>query len=117
MVTLDLVSTSLSMCLDATEVVAIGLHFNLRSLYEPDPEADPSLPPLKQLIPKMQYIPLDLDKERPEYVERLEFFKEPFIFQYGQLNVFHKSLVDRFPSPQNGSQEEEDDDIEEVEMS
>ncbi|KAH8106864.1 hypothetical protein BXZ70DRAFT_1003766 [Cristinia sonorae] len=93
------------------------LHFSLRSMYEENPEADPSLPIQKQLIPKMQYQPLDLDKERPEYIERLQFFNEPFVFHHGQLHVFLKSLVDRFPATENTpSQEDEDEEVEEVEM-
>lgn len=84
-------------------------------MYEKSPDADPDLPVMKQLVAKMQYSPLDLDKESSEYIEQLDFFKEPFVFQYDQLHVFLKSLVDRFPTAADNGDEEgtvmdEDDD-------
>ncbi|TCD66186.1 hypothetical protein EIP91_001680 [Steccherinum ochraceum] len=91
-----------------------NLHFTLRSLYELAPDADPNQPISKQLVAKMQYEPLDLDKERPEYVERLDFFRDPFVFQYDQLHVFLKSLVDRVPQTEGNS--EEDDEAADMEM-
>lgn len=58
----------------------------------------------------MQYQPLDLEKERAEYVERLSFFQDAFVFQYDQLHVFLKSLSDRFPA--NGEESSQDSDVE-----
>lgn len=81
-------------------------------MYETMPDADPSLPIAKQLLQKMQFEPLDLEKERSAYVERLGFFKEPFVFQYDQLHVFIKSLSERFPAAEDpgsdGESEHED---------
>ncbi|THH27048.1 hypothetical protein EUX98_g7141 [Antrodiella citrinella] len=85
-----------------------SLHFNLRSTFDVDPNADPNLPLQKQLVAKIEYSPLDLDKEHPDYIKRLGFLNEPFIFQYAQLDVFLKTIVDRLALKTEEEEQEED---------
>jgi hypothetical protein len=36
----------------------------------------------------VHYIPLDLDKEPPEFVQQLDYLKSPFTFKRHQLPLF-----------------------------
>lgn len=46
----------------------------------------------EQLIPSVNYIPLELDKEPPDYVEKLGFLGTPFTFGREQLPLFLRTL-------------------------
>ncbi|KAI0374655.1 hypothetical protein BV20DRAFT_960794 [Pilatotrama ljubarskyi] len=72
-----------------------SLNFTLRSTYDRPEGVAPSVHLTKeQLEKKMKYEPKDLDKESPELVERLGFFKDPFMFKREQMTVFLKTLTD-----------------------
>ena len=49
----------------------------------------------KDLIEKMEFTPVDLDKEPPEFVTGLDFFGTPFMFDRNQMHVFLKTMSDR----------------------
>ncbi|OSD08335.1 hypothetical protein PYCCODRAFT_1356535 [Trametes coccinea BRFM310] len=71
------------------------LNFSLRNVYELPPGAQPGVSlPRDKLILKVKYEPRDLDKESPDIVERLAFFKDPFMFARDQMTVFLKTLTD-----------------------
>jgi len=75
------------------------------------PDVDPNTPFKDQMEIKVQYQPIekDLQQERPEDVERLDFFREPFIFSYDQISVFWKTLIDLFNPPIAKSEDDEED--------
>lgn len=45
-----------------------------------------------QLVPSVNYIPLDLDKEPSDYVQKLGFLGAPFTFGRDQLPLFLRTL-------------------------
>ncbi|TFY57000.1 hypothetical protein EVJ58_g7289 [Rhodofomes roseus] len=95
-----------------------SLSFNLRELYERPEGSDPSQPvqSKKELVRKCKYTPLNVDDKDPEFFQRLEFFKEPFLFAWDQLTVFLKTLTDRMAAAVNPEDEEgEDDELEDEE--
>lgn len=67
-----------------------------------------------EIIRKVEYTPKDLDKERPELVEQLQFFAEPFIFVHDQLHVFFKTMSERFEEMKTGEDDDDDEEVEEV---
>ncbi|RPD64540.1 hypothetical protein L226DRAFT_474144 [Lentinus tigrinus ALCF2SS1-7] len=72
-----------------------AFNFSLRDTYvKPDdhPEGEPLT--REQLVQKVRYEPRDLDKEDPDIVSRLNFFKDPFIFARDQMTVFLKTLTE-----------------------
>ncbi|CAL1705247.1 unnamed protein product [Somion occarium] len=81
-----------------------ALHFTLRDMWQPLDDSD-------ELIRKIEYQPKDLDKELPELVDKLDFFRDPFIFAHDQLHVFLRTLSERFQpvASQDEEQEEEDE--------
>jgi len=79
----------------------------------------------------VQYIPLELDKESVEFVEKLEFLGTSFTFKRDQLSLFFKTVYNKMGgesqddedgSEQDGSeqmlngQEFEDEDIDDVQI-
>ncbi|KAH9900833.1 hypothetical protein C8Q73DRAFT_675967 [Cubamyces lactineus] len=77
------------------EGTAFSLNFSLRNTYDRPDGVDPGTQvPKDQLIMKVRYEPKDLDKESPDIVERLSFFKDPFMFARDQMTVFLKTLTD-----------------------
>ena len=76
-------------------LVTTALNFTLRNVFE-KPEGHPPGEPLSrdQLVPKVRYQPRDLDKEDPDIVNRLNFFREAFMFARDQMTVFLKTLTD-----------------------
>ena len=85
------------------------MNFTLRNSWS-QPEGTPagqSLP-REQCVQKLKYQPKDLEKERPEIVERLQFFKDPFIFARDQLTVFVKTLADTVVNVFEGDEGEGD---------
>lgn len=75
-----------------------------------DPDVGPDAPLAKRLIAKVLYQPKDLDKEQPEFIERLDFFSASFGFVYDQLHVFLKTLIDKVTADTSESQEEPEPD-------
>ncbi|KAH9180724.1 hypothetical protein EDB89DRAFT_2062394 [Lactarius sanguifluus] len=87
-----------------------GLSFTLTSMYQPKPSPDPNFhsPPVnsKDDLQKMvQYTPLELEKELPEHIQKLDFLADKFTFAYDQMDYFLKTLNDHFSS----ASEEQDD--------
>ena len=75
------------------------MNFTLRNVFE-KPDGHPEGEPLtrEQLVQKVRYQPRDLDKEDPDIVSHLNFFKEPFMFARDQMVVFLKTLTDTVTS-------------------
>ncbi|KAI9061472.1 hypothetical protein FKP32DRAFT_1528295, partial [Trametes sanguinea] len=74
---------------------AFSLNFSLRNVYELPEGVKPGTSlPRDRLILKVKYEPRDLDKESPDVVERLSFFKDPFMFARDQMTVFLKTLTE-----------------------
>ena len=87
-----------------------GLQFNIRSMWMRKTATDPEdkTPPSSrdELEAKCQYWPLNLENETAEFRERLDFFRESFIFSRDQMSVFMKTLGERLAATQ-GEEEEE----------
>lgn len=67
-----------------------SLHFSLQLGYD---EADGNFTSNdQQLVPTVNYIPLDLEKESQEFVGKLEFLGAPFIFGRDQLPLFLRTI-------------------------
>ncbi len=72
-----------------------ALNFTLRNNFEKPVDHPPGQPLTReQLLQKVRYQPRDLDKENPDIVGRLGFFKEPFMFSRDQMAVFLKTLTE-----------------------
>ncbi|KAF9014044.1 hypothetical protein BDQ17DRAFT_1270187 [Cyathus striatus] len=80
---------------------AKSLNFTLRFCHEPEP-GDASVPITSedQLVESVQYIPLSLEREPPEFVKSLTFLASPFTFQQEQLSIFLKTLKDNICGPE-----------------
>lgn len=57
-----------------------------------------------QLQQKVQFQPVDLDKESDEFVAQLDFFRGPFVFVYEQLFVFLKTIAEKLNPEDNESE-------------
>ena len=86
--------------------LSIGLNFLLRELWEP-PEGGTGEPNRK-----CKYTPLM--QVTPDWFERLEFFKEAFLFSWDQLPVFLKTLTDKVAMAINPDDADDDDDEEQA---
>ncbi|GLB34739.1 putative chromosome segregation protein [Lyophyllum shimeji] len=73
-----------------------SLNFTLRCCYETPAGVDPETITSKdQLIPTVHFTPLELDKEPPEFVEKLDFLSAPFSFGRNQLPLFLRTIYGR----------------------
>lgn len=93
-----------------------GFNFNLRLCHEPDPSQDQPSEPVTskdQLLPMVYFTPQNLDMEPMEYVEKLDFLKEPFSFGRHQLPLFLRTLYQRMSDALKQS-DGDDDSVQEV---
>jgi hypothetical protein len=66
-----------------------GLSFTLRLFFDlQDPDDMTTVTSPDQLCRSVHYIPLDLDKETPDFVKQLDFLSSPFTFKRHQLPLF-----------------------------
>lgn len=91
-----------------------GVHFSLRRYHEPDLEIDANVSDDNPLMLKAEYRPKDLEKESEEFIQRLDFFKDPFLFGYDQIFVFFKTFVEKICPP--GTSDETEDQAAEAEV-
>ncbi|TFK42357.1 hypothetical protein BDQ12DRAFT_676076, partial [Crucibulum laeve] len=70
-----------------------SLNFVLRFCHDP-PTNQEDVSSKEELIDTVHYVPVELDKETPEFVEKLGFLSGPFTFERDQLSVFLKTLRD-----------------------
>lgn len=86
-----------------------GLSFTLRFCYDPiEVEGEiPEVTSIDQLTSSVHYIPLDLDKEAPDYVEKLGFLGGPFTFSRDQLPLFLRTV---YTNMGEATKEDEEDD-------
>ncbi|KAL1743475.1 hypothetical protein HDZ31DRAFT_83403 [Schizophyllum fasciatum] len=74
-----------------------SLEFVLRLTYSvASGEEDKEIRARDQLVQSVQYTPVNLEKEKPDFVERLEFLNGVFTFQRDQLPLFLSTLQTRF---------------------
>lgn len=60
----------------------------------------------KQLVSTVHYLPLQLDKESPEFVQKLGFLNGAFTFERDQLSLFLRTLYDTMGDTfKNGSED------------
>ncbi|KAM6500328.1 hypothetical protein JOM56_003342 [Amanita muscaria] len=57
------------------------------------------------------YVPEELDKEPPDFVEKLEFLNQPFTFSRKQLSIFSRTLYDRLKEACGVDDQQEDDEV------
>lgn len=100
--------------LDIDQPSPIGLTFTLRFYHDlaiPEDErtpADENVTSMDQLIQNIKYTPLELDKESDEFVEKLKFLGDAFIFGHEQLALFFKTMYDTLSGALQDDDENED---------
>ncbi|KAL1735417.1 hypothetical protein EV714DRAFT_244366 [Schizophyllum commune] len=62
-----------------------------------------------QLLPAVQYTPINLEKEKEDFVQRLDFLNNVFTFQRDQLPLFLHTLQTKFKEYLEPSEEEDQD--------
>ncbi|KAF8627725.1 hypothetical protein AX15_004269 [Amanita polypyramis BW_CC] len=84
--------------------------FTLRTTFpsKSDSDSDPN----EQSI---HYTPDDLDKEPPDFVDKLGFLNQPFTFSRRQLSLFLRTLYDNLKEALTGESGQEDDEVQIVE--
>ncbi|KAI0351479.1 hypothetical protein OH77DRAFT_1410960 [Trametes cingulata] len=93
--TYQIVEEDRAFCTYSLPCACTALNFTLRNTYDRPEGVAPGVHLTKKdLENKMKYEPKGLDKESPELVERLGFFKDPFMFKREQVSVFLKTLTD-----------------------
>ncbi|KAG6865935.1 hypothetical protein C0991_010436 [Blastosporella zonata] len=94
-----------------------GHNFNLRLFHEVSAgQGDDPVTSKDQLIPTVHYTPQNLEKEDPEYVEKLEFLKDPFTFPRSQLPLFLRTIFKTMNEALKGESDDEGDSVQEIEM-
>ncbi|KAK7020435.1 hypothetical protein R3P38DRAFT_2969447 [Favolaschia claudopus] len=98
----------------ASEESRRSLGFILRFTYDP---LDPSVPIENEddLDKAAQYTPLNLDKEKPEFIEALQFLNTGFTFPRKQLPLFYNSLVTNMKAACEPEQSEPGSELEDTE--
>lgn len=70
-------------------------------------EPSPLVTSMDQLRDYMEYTPLHLDKEPPDFRDNLGFFTESFRFERNQLSVFYMSLGKQLKSMVEGPSQDD----------
>ncbi|KAF8912052.1 hypothetical protein CPB84DRAFT_1841757 [Gymnopilus junonius] len=86
-----------------------SLSFNLRLCYDLKPGAEEPVTNKDQLAQSVHYIPLDLDKESPEFRKSLGFLGDNFTFERDQLSLFVRTLYDYMSGEDEENAERTDD--------
>ena len=92
-----------------------GLSFTLRFYHdiaiaeEQRTLADEHVTSLEQLVQSIKYTPLELDKESEEFVEKVRFLGEAFVFGQDQLALFLKTMYDTLGGAVQDDEEEEEE--------
>lgn len=68
--------------------------FKLRLCYEAKPDLQGEPKSKDDLADSLQYTPLDLDKEKEDFVKSLGFLSNAFTFERDQLTLFLRTLHD-----------------------
>lgn len=72
-------------CISLYSPLSTGLNFILKSYWEIKDGTQ---------VQNVKYTPKELDKESPEFRERLEFLGDTFTFERHQIQVFFEQLKD-----------------------
>jgi len=85
-----------------------SLNFTLRETWEKPDSWDENTPisTKDDLIPKVKYMPRNLENEPEEFVQNLDFFKDAFIFSRDQLPVFLSTLTQRLAGTETDAEDE-----------
>ncbi|KAG5645055.1 hypothetical protein DXG03_007145 [Asterophora parasitica] len=97
---------------DSDSGIRKSLNFTLRLCHEPQDASGPPPTSKDQLIPTVHFTPLELDKEPPDFVEKLDFLKTPFSFGRDQLPLFLRTAYQRMNEALTGDDDEEEDEDE-----
>lgn len=96
---------------DTSDVGGISLNFSLHEHWDLPDGWESDRPMAKDdLLHKVTFEPRDLQNERPEFVEGLGFFKEPFNFSHDQMCTFLRTLAERMSDLASNEEEEEEKD-------
>lgn len=73
-----------------------------------------------QLVKSMRFTPLNLDKETPDFVEKLGYLTTSFVFERDQLPLFLRSVEAKLAEalgekPVEADEEEEEEEADEAE--
>ncbi|KAF5380867.1 hypothetical protein D9615_004147 [Tricholomella constricta] len=94
---------------DQANAAKKSLNFTLRFCHEPpDALAPERVTSKEQLVPTVHFTPLELDKEPPEFVEKLDFLKAAFSFGRNQLPLFLRTTYQRMSEAVLEDEDEED---------
>lgn len=88
----------------------LAISFTLRLCREPPSGFEDILENKSQLVDTVHYLPQDLDKESPEFVEALDFLNESFTFERSQLSLFIRTLHEHM-SGEDSSDDRSDDQV------
>ena len=69
----------------------------------------------RQLVETVHYVPLNLEKESPEFRESLEFLNTTFTFERSQLSLFIRTLHERMSGESDSDDNRSEDDVQIVE--
>lgn len=87
--------------------------FTLRLFREIRDDSITTVTKAEQLCETVHYIPLDLDKESPDFVKQLEYLNVPFTFQRPQLPLFITQMYAKMQGNDENASEEVDRSMEE----
>jgi len=94
-----------------------GVSFVLRFYHELEDPDDPEPVTSKdQLVERVQYVPLELDKESSDFIDRLDFLGDIFTFQRAQLPIFLDTLQKNMNNASKEGESESGEDLEPEEM-
>lgn len=86
------------------------MNFQLRFCHEPP--AGQEYHPGMNLTETIHFKPLELEKESPEFVEKLGFLQNPFSFDRKQLALLVKTLNEAMNETEDEGEEDEEEDEE-----
>ncbi|KAF8965292.1 hypothetical protein BDZ97DRAFT_1918430 [Flammula alnicola] len=78
-----------------------SLYFSLRLCHDLKAGVTEPVERQDQLVESVHYIPKELDKESPEFVESLGFLSDTFTFERDQLSLFLRTLHDNISGEGN----------------
>lgn len=95
-----------------TQNIVTGVAFTLRTTSPAKPNSD-----IDSNDQTIYYAPEGLDKEHPDFVQKLEFLNQPFSFNRRQLSLFGRTLYDKLKEACENDQggDQADDEVQIIE--
>ncbi|KAG6856373.1 hypothetical protein H0H87_005138 [Tephrocybe sp. NHM501043] len=101
---------------DDKDAILKSLNFNLRLFHDvPSDHGDAPITSKDQLIPTVHYTPRELDRESPDFVDKLDFLKEPFSFPRSQLPLFLRTIYTKISDALKEEDSDDDESVQEIE--